>query len=184
MDAFVDLQGFRGADKKFIPKEVAVVSSDGDYCEVLLIKPPMPYSTLPKSVKNEVYYLENYFHGLKWSTGYINFEDFEDELRKLLTPFNGIFVKGYEKQNTLNFLNKPVVNMEGLSCPTFKELKKKMQAIKCLHHHIESPSCALEHALILCEWSKKNSRDECGTNSTMFEEHPDHQECTSTCMCF
>ncbi|KAK4877634.1 hypothetical protein RN001_010140 [Aquatica leii] len=84
-----------------------------------------------------------------------------DKHRNVMVDFS------YEKQNTLNFLNKPVVNMEGLSCPTFKELKKEMQAIKCLHHHIESPSCALEHALILCEWSKKNSRDECGTNSTI-----------------
>ncbi|KAK5643130.1 hypothetical protein RI129_006975 [Pyrocoelia pectoralis] len=180
--AFVDLQGFRGDDNKFIPKEFAVVTDDGNLA-VFLFKPPTSYSTLSHDAKKTVNYLETRHHGLRWSSGYVPFQDFEREATKVLKSYNKIYVKGIEKCQVLGFLNKPIVNLEDNECPSLKNLKKEAQAYRCMHHTIEDPMCALENVLLLQEWEQTNSKDEYGSNSQVAASDSGSEKCISTCMC-
>lgn len=178
MDAFIDLQGFRDLDKKFIPKEVAIISSDGNKLETLLIEPPEIYATLPSSVKKEVTYLEKHFHGLPWGSGFVNFEEFQLEVKRVLQCFDTVYVKGDEKRKVLSFLKNPIINLEKFGCPPLSELKKKKSAVQCMSHTIKSPACALENVLVLVDWYNEYVRDtESVTNNT------ESVECDSTCFC-
>ncbi|KAK5641020.1 hypothetical protein RI129_009567 [Pyrocoelia pectoralis] len=158
LSAFVDLQGFRGEDKKFIPKEFAVVTDD---CKlvVLLIKPPTTYSVLSASAKKTVNYLEKRHHGIRWSSGYVPFQDFERETAKVLEPYRKIYVKGLEKCQVLRFLNKAVLNLEDAGCTSLTNLKNETQTYRCVYHNIEEPVCALENVLLLQDWERANSQD-------------------------
>lgn len=181
MDVFVDLQGFRGVNGEFIPKEIAVISADGYKVETLLIEPPENYSELPPSVKKEVSYLEKHFHGLPWGSGYVNFEEFELEVKRILQCFDTVYVKGNEKLNVLNFLNKNIVNLEQFGCPTLRQLRKKTKAVQCTQHTIDNPVCALENVLILSEWWRLTNEHSGVTEGSA--DDPESIECTQTCLC-
>lgn len=174
----MDLQGFRGADKKFIPKEVAIISADGNRIETLLIEPPEIYSTLPTAVKKEVSYLEKHHHGLPWGSGYVNFEEFRLEVKRVLQSFETVYVKGDEKRRILSFLKQPVVNLEQFGCPPLRELKRRKKAVQCMSHTIESPVCALENVLILSDWYNEYLRNTEGAT-----DDPEPLECESSCFC-
>uniref|UniRef100_A0A1Y1KWN6 Uncharacterized protein n=1 Tax=Photinus pyralis TaxID=7054 RepID=A0A1Y1KWN6_PHOPY len=180
MDAYVDMQGFRGALNEFIPKEISIVSSEGPKCTTLLIKPPQNYS-ITATMKKEIRYLEDYYHGLKWTSGHIRYENFEEELRTLLQPFSKIYVKGLEKQYILNFLNKPIINAEDCGCPSLKKLKKEFGGIRCLNHNSETLMCSQENALMLYEWTQISSTDEFPRTSTSPESHTGF--CKAWCFC-
>uniref|UniRef100_A0A1Y1LXJ9 Uncharacterized protein n=1 Tax=Photinus pyralis TaxID=7054 RepID=A0A1Y1LXJ9_PHOPY len=178
MDAYVDFQGFRGSLKEFIPKEISIVSSEGPSCTTLLMKPPVNY-TVTSSMKKEIKFLEDCYHGLKWNSGYITFENFEEELRTLLQPFNRIYVKGVEKQYLLNFLDKFVINLEDVGCPSLKKLKKSHSGVRCLNHAENTLMCAQENALILHEWAQIDSTNEYPRTSTSVES--DSEEGCACC---
>lgn len=180
MTAFIDLQGFRGDDKNFIPKEVAVISENGYKIAHLLLKPPYQLQSLSRGRRKEVFYMENCFHGLLWRLGQVNFEDFESVLLTLVKDFNTIYVKGTEKKSVLNFLDKSIINLEDLSCPSLDKLKQKFIAVQCLNHTIDDPVCAFENVMLLSRWYKnyEHPRD-----SSPSENNSESDECSKACMC-
>ncbi|KAF2888694.1 hypothetical protein ILUMI_17480 [Ignelater luminosus] len=157
MIAFLDLQGFRGDDETFIPKEVAIISEDGYEFAHFLLKPPYLVQSLSSCRRSEVLYMENHFHGIAWQSGQINFEDFQTELIHLSKNFKTIYIKGDEKRKVLSFLEKSVINLEDLGCPSLAKLKQKFVAVQCLNHNIEPPVCAIENMIILSEWYKRQN---------------------------
>ncbi|KAF2887689.1 hypothetical protein ILUMI_18485 [Ignelater luminosus] len=131
MTAFIDLQGFRGDNKIFIPKEIAIISENGYKIAHLLLKPPYPVQ----------------------SFGQLNFDDFERELSLFVKDFNTIYVKGEEKKNVLSFLDKTIINLEDLECPPLYKLKEKLVAVQCLNHNIASAVCAIENVIPGQHWN-------------------------------
>ena len=53
MEIVIDIQGFRGADEKFIPKEVAVVAINAPIIGHWIITPPYPFDELPVKSRRE-----------------------------------------------------------------------------------------------------------------------------------
>lgn len=177
--AFVDLQGFRGENKQFIPKEVAVISADGNNLAIFILKPPENYAKQSYNVKKSIKYLENKHHGLAWTSGSVNFEEFHTEVARILENFEKVYVKGQEKKEVLSFLNKTVVNLEDLECPSLKVLKKRTVAVRCLNHNIREPFCALENVLILSDWW----RNEYTGSPESATINSDSLDCETTCFC-
>jgi hypothetical protein len=53
MDIVVDIQGFRDAEKNFIPKEIAVFAINAPYVGHWITMPPYPFDDLPESSRRE-----------------------------------------------------------------------------------------------------------------------------------
>lgn len=176
MSVIVDLQGFRGLTDSFIVKEVAIISMDGYKVGHFLFKSPLSPAPKPR----DRFFLENHFHGLLWDTGYINFEDFEPLLTDVLKKFETVYVKGLEKRKVLLFLDKNIINLDEIDCPSLDSLRRKTIGVQCLHHNIKKPVCALENVLILSDWLRENEHT---GNTESIDVNPEPLECASRCIC-
>lgn len=92
----VDIQGFNLPD--FHPKEITFIS--GQQTDHYLLKPPFPVNTLNNQLRKQIKYLERFHHGLKYDSGYVNYDTLDDILQDHLLNNNidMVYVKGHQKQ--------------------------------------------------------------------------------------
>ncbi|XP_011631955.1 uncharacterized protein LOC105423756 [Pogonomyrmex barbatus] len=65
MDIVIDIQGFRDAEGKFMPKEVAVVAINEAFISHCIMMPPYPFVELPEKYRRENNWLSQNFHGIE-----------------------------------------------------------------------------------------------------------------------
>lgn len=159
MSYILDFQGFKNADNDFIIKELAIVSTDGQFYELQLFQPPCDFNELPRQVQKQVLWLEKQYHGLYWSSGYKNYNCLKDVF-KSITINGDIYLKGKEKQkfisNMLSDMNVNICNLEDLDCPNLSTLKQQtnISAFKpcCFNHN--SKHCAYINVHVMLNWWK------------------------------
>ena len=172
MEIVIDIQGFRGADEKFIPKEVAVVAINAPIIGHWIITPPYPFDDLPVKSRRKNNWLSLNYHGIEWFDGETDLECFTIQLREISRQVLRIYTRGQEKAHYLRrLLSKNVYNLEGIS-PTFKNLPEDEECgQRCSHHGFRfRPNakflCALRNACKLKHWIvAQNSSDECSSDS-------------------
>ena len=155
----VDIQGFNLPE--FYPKEISFVN--GHQNAHYLLKPPIPYCTLSHDIKRQVKYLENFHHGLKYSSGYVSYGDLDDILLNhiLNESIDMVYVKGHQKQEFLDRKLRElvdensapkVINVEHINGdqppPNFlKDLPY------CLNHFTNAKyMCSLRNSIRLYDW--------------------------------
>lgn len=159
MSYILDFQGFKNVNNDFIVKELAIVSTDGQFYELQLFQPPCDFSELPQHLQKQVVWLEKQYHGLYWSSGYKNYNRLKDVF-KCITIDGEMYVKGRDKQkfisNLLSDFKINVVNLEDLGCPSVNMLKQQtnISSIKpcCFNHNPKH--CAYVNVHILLDWWK------------------------------
>lgn len=155
--AYIDVQGFKDNSNKFILKEIAVLTRNSSFHDV--IKSPFSINRLNDVHKREVNWLTKNYHGIKWNDGKITI----NELRKIIKPMlhqKTIYVKGEEKIDWIRFIlndktkSIDIVNLECIGCSVklhkFKQLKDSLRNLCNIHS--SQYNCALKNVLILCEW--------------------------------
>lgn len=145
----LDIQGFMLNRKHFIPKELAIY--DGNQLSHYIFKPPFKYHGLTDDNKRQICWLESYFHGLRWSHGWVEFTLFRDILLHETRNDTIVYVKGYEKTKFIQrFLGYKAVEYPGDS----PQLCKVSQSPTCTQHLTTGATkhCALTNVLLL--WSK------------------------------
>lgn len=162
--AIVDLQGFIH-NEDYVVKEICILTKNLKFHEI--VKSPSSFTNLTSKYKQQVKWLENNYHGLRWSQGYITVE----ELRKTITPIlNGksIFLKGLNKirwlQGILNSKMHVYVNVEDMGCNIklsesfFKEsVQQGVNNIECCKKHkFKNNHCALRNASVIRQWYLRN----------------------------
>lgn len=160
MSYILDFQGFKNADNDFIIKELAIVSTDGQFYELQLFQPPCDFNELPRQVQKQVLWLEKQYHGLYWSSGHKNYNCLKDVFKSITTINGDIYLKGKEKQkfisNMLSDLNVNVCNLEDLDCPNLSTLKRQtnISSFKpcCFNHNSEH--CAYINVHVMLNWWK------------------------------
>lgn len=167
MDIVVDIQGFRDGEKKFIPKEVAVVAIDAPIVNHWIMIPPHSFAELPEKIRQENNWLTRNYHGIEWFDGETNSEYFTSQLRQITKCVRHIYVRGNEKVSYLqNLLSRNIYNLEGIS-PTFKNLTVEEESG---HHGFRKFGifhCALRNAYKLKSWIvAQNNFDSDGDNIT------------------
>lgn len=148
ISTFVDVQGFKIADNKFIVKEVAILI-DGNRIAHYIFKPPFDWAFLPCECKRQATWLRKNHHGLHWNDGYIEF----DRLSYLLTTMlqsRIVMVKGLEKKQWLQDFVKDVhiENAEEYEDCAFRLCDGESE-FKCAHH---DGVCALANVFKLHRW--------------------------------
>lgn len=165
--AIVDLQGFKNNSNKFIVKEIAILTKNIKFHDI--IKPPSPISELDYTHQKQVKWLTRNYHGIEWNDGFTTFRELQSTIEHIL---NGkiIYVKGAEKIIWLRRIlgNKrntfEIVDLESKNCSISLHKKNKSSThmkfhICSKHKALQNNSfcwCALQHVLILRNWCQVN----------------------------
>lgn len=155
MEYVLDFQGTKDENNKFIVKELALISTDGQAYELQLIQPHYDFNQPPESVGNKVIWLENHY-GLRWGPGIRYYSDLKDVLQNM-NIYGTVLVKGIEKHKFATELmsecNVNVVNIEDWGCPSLKQLKIQSVLRPCTFNH-NSKTCAYLNVCKVLEWLK------------------------------
>lgn len=141
--ALLDIQGFQLDNNEFIVKELAI--RIGQQLNHYLFKPPIPFNKLTDRERRTVSYVERKIHGLRYSSGYMEYT----ELRKILHAINvdTIYVKGHQKYRFLRQcrLRPEVVNLE----TDMPQPKMDIGIPACLNHRHGYFRCSINSVNIL-----------------------------------
>lgn len=140
----LDFQAYVLNRKKIVPKELAIF--DGYATSHYIFKPPVTFTSLSAHDKRQVSWLENNYHGLRWSIGWISLRDLPNILKyECLNDL--VYVKGSEKKSFIqNILGHTAVVEEYPSLqPTLHRLDLKP---RCFYHSYNG-HCAINHVVTL-----------------------------------
>jgi len=143
MNVTADLQGFWKPDKTFVLKEIAVLHPGALTPIVFQFAVPCPWRDLPTSYQKKNRWLEQRFHGLRWSAGRLPYDTVRGILTSLFKGATRIYVKGYEKAvwlRQLSGLDIPIVDLSDLGCPSLRKLQST------------NTTCAARNVILLAKW--------------------------------
>lgn len=159
MDFIVEIQSFRDAEKKFLPKEVAVVSLQERVVAHWIVKPPCSFSDLPDDVKRTNSYCAQDIHGVQWFEGSISLHQLIRELREFAKKAERVYTHGEEKKLFLeNVIGHQVIDIAKYRAPHHMNLERRFpSSLTCLTHVQEKFSfrknfCALRRAYQAKKW--------------------------------
>lgn len=162
MRCWIDAQGYCNSAAKFIPKEVAVVTSEGhSNFVVTYTKELRSFSTFDRKL---VLWATKNYHRIPYYVGDTHENILRDKILEQIAGCTNIYTKGVDKTCWLaRLVKKPVVDLQVLGCPS---LRKVDLAPACEHHLTRDSRCALSGALFLKNWFDGDSeRDGCAASS-------------------
>ena len=181
MDIVVDIQGFRDAEEKFIPKETAVVAINARIIGHWITLPPYSFDELPERSKRENNWLSQNYHGIEWFDGEANPKYFVRQLREITRRARFIYTRGQEKASYLSdLLSRNIYNLEA-DTPAFKNLPDTDElGHRCSHHGFRSNAkylCALRNAYKLKRWlNERNKRSSNHTTLPFIKKEEEEEE--------
>lgn len=112
----IEFQAFRGNSNEFIVKELVVLDLNTNVPHYFLFKPPYPFHNCNKKNGSCNKWLEKHHHCIRWSEGYVEYEELGKIMHKFCSQFGTIFTSGLEKANFISqyTLNR-VINVDLLS---------------------------------------------------------------------
>lgn len=141
---FLDMQCFY-SDGELVPKELAVY--DGEQLSHYIFKPPCAFRDLSDSCKKQIVWLENNYHGLKWSRGFTPLSEISRILRDKCFG-RTVLVKGLEKTNFIHKFRCGALSI--CECPfTYPALHTLYLSPACQFHTVPYDHCAITNVLIL-----------------------------------
>lgn len=154
---YVDLQGFYLLDR-FIPKELCILK--GIQTNYFLFKPDLEFNALNRNDKTTVYHTEDY-HGLKYTSGYVDYNLIDDILKTHLSYAEIVYVRGQikykfllNKFSELNITSPLLVNIEKFdNSPRWENCPKIQKSLPlCLNHMKQEGICALNNCILIKDW--------------------------------
>lgn len=160
MDIVVDIQGMRGKDSEFIPKEIAVVAVDKPYSAHWITVPPCHFGELPGTSRKQNNYLTKYYHGLEWFEGDVGLKQVYANLREISRGSRHIYTRGHDKMVLLrDITSRDIFDLaDDEDAPSYAFMPKCHR--KCLRHAQLNDSlsdhCALRQAFQIKNWLRDN----------------------------
>lgn len=152
---FIDIQGFRARQPKFILKEFCL--NDGTNTFHHIVESPFPYYRLTESYKRQALFLIKHHHGIGFDCGNITAEHLKEDIYPRLKN-KTILVKGSSK---VEWLNKFFGKLGGITCYNIEDIISKWEVkrdkeYECCEYHQDhyrwnSGICALSNTLKLEE---------------------------------
>ena len=162
MDVIIDIQGFRDRLKKFLPKEVAIVTLQKKSVKHFIVSPPCKFTELPDDVKLTNSYCTTNLHGIQWFAGECNLDTLHKHLYNTAETAVRIYTRGEDKARYIEeVIGRSIINLENYETPNFvklenlfkeswvcgKHVEKSMNRFNCHQEH-----CALRRACLLRKW--------------------------------
>lgn len=163
---FVDLQGFKDKQNKFILKEISICTLQNEVFYHFIMKPPFKWKFLTKNEQKQATWLKERLHGFNWNDGYIHFYDLKKIINMLLQSNKKentiIYVKGEEKIKWLQelfYIKTTISNIENIGCITnlnnTYNNSNKDDITHCRLHNYKF-NCAYKNVISLKQWYKSN----------------------------
>lgn len=165
--AFVDLQGFIGNNNRFVVKEIAIITRNISFHDIVK-STPSTFSDLDAAHKKQVKWLTYNFHGLKWHWGFITLQ----QLRRAIEPILNekiVYIKGDKKVKWLEQILGfkwglcRIIDIESLNSAVSLSMNngctyQKFQV--CKNHNAMKNKidchCAFKNVLIIQNWFQNN----------------------------
>ena len=113
MDLVIDIQCCKDAKNHVVPKEVALISLQGNHLAHWIVLPPYPARRLTVQTREENKWLRQSLHGIDWDEGFTSRKVVQDQLREITKNYDKVYVRGKEKKNLLeNILLNGIINLE------------------------------------------------------------------------
>lgn len=176
----MDIQGFQLDNRRFVAKEIAILTRNGLKLQHWLIQPPCPWQDLTNiALRKRACWLERNYHGLGWSDGHIPYYTTQNIISKMFSSSEcKIYVKGNEKKRYMEAVlggttyNQKCIIVDlsededeyAIPPPSLNITNEYTSKYSCLHHrplvrtnNLENknkiePSCALKNAFTLQTW--------------------------------
>lgn len=160
MSWVIDIQGLFDEDKKFTPKEVAMLCLQNNTMAHWLVKPPHDFTKLSDDIKVTNNYCTTSVHSIEWYHGDISVKQLHYHLYNFAKYAKQIYVRGADKAKYLEaVVCRRVINLEDYRGPAFKKLEKNFPKVDtvCLHHirdlaEKRLSACALYKVHLLKQW--------------------------------
>lgn len=160
------LQGFRGKNAKFVPKEVSVADVEGFFISHWVLNAPYPYldiATCWREMNNRQTINQ---HGLEWYDGDAEIPDVLHNVREICRNARRIFTEGVEEAGYLQILTaREVINL-GTEDPYKKFITHRgPEKTVCYLHAMRNQmadrmySCALRTALTMRRYLLQKQKD-------------------------
>ena len=129
MDIIVEIQGMRGRDFEFIPKEVAVVCFPEQFTAHWIVMPPCRFSELPSNSRSHNNYVTRSYHGLEWFEGDVTCKQLYANLREILRRARTISTRGSTKAQLLREVtSREIIDLEDdEDAPSFDRMPMSMR---------------------------------------------------------
>lgn len=161
MEVFIDLQGFKGANNTFIPKEIAILQV-GCRSRRFILKKTFSIDKLSKELKYQVKWLQKNYHGFDWNDGVDDLYSVKLYLLDHNLHTCRIFVKGLEKKRWLIKLfpiinESNITNLDDFGCPSIKFLQQRYRYIRSCNTHYGN--CAWQNCYLVQQWYQQENRE-------------------------
>lgn len=166
--AIVDIQGFKDNKNRFIVKEFYLETKNLKFHDIIKSPVGRLESILNKKRRNEVKWLTQHYHGIKWDDGYITLKELRNTISFHLNNVK-IYVKGEEKlvwiKQIMNNYNLMCFNLEKFDCNiNLCDHKIQKDYWPCKKHiHVtntnnnNSVQCAITNVKVLKKWFQENN---------------------------
>lgn len=113
MELTIAVNGFRGRDWKFLPKEIAISSVGGNIIAHWVVTPPYPFTDRPEVVQVENNRRTQLLHKIEWFEGDSSTEGVYQQLFTLVKSASTIYTQGEEARLFLKrLICRDVINLE------------------------------------------------------------------------
>lgn len=144
----IEFHGFKGkTEEEFVIKELALVSENNQYT-LLHFHNKIDKSSLEKTYRRTVTWLEKNYHFIDWEYGTLTYSD--EMMRGLCSHFKIIYTKGLEKKKFLSRFHNNVKELP-LALP---KLKVYDERLPCPAHSNKTVHCALQSGVHYMELLK------------------------------
>ena len=113
----IDVQGF-AIENSFIIKELSIVSLNSQNVFHFLAEPPFNKEILTNDEHEQVSWLQNHHHLIKWEDGVLEYFEIFENLREAIRDADVLYAKGREKAT---FIQKATgeftIDLDQLDCP-------------------------------------------------------------------
>lgn len=159
MDIIIDLQGMRGKELEFIPKEISVVGVKTPLTAHWIIAPPCHFGELPRESRVQNNYLTKFYHGVEWFDGDVACKQAYANLREISRVSRRIYTRGNDKAVLLrDVTSRDIINLEGEeNAPSYFNMPASRR--RCFRHGLMRDStlrCAMNQAFRIKKWLREN----------------------------
>ena len=159
MEYIIEIQDLRGQDNAFLPKEIAVLSTEGETVGHWIIAQPFEFSTLPSDIKTTNDFISSRIHGIHWFDGDMSLNKLRHHLYKIARNAVRIYVRGSEKAEYLQgIMARTVIDVEEYTNSGFADLQKQFTCSQLCHYHAclrdeyKHNYCTLRRVYVLRQW--------------------------------
>lgn len=159
----VEFEAFQCENGQFIVKELAITDVEHCTSRVVILKPPFERSRLSTKYKRVAEWLVNYYHGISWNEGTVDYKQLQSILHDVSKTYSTIYTKGLEKTRFLSDFHKKVIDLNDMNVSKYDNTLNDDTLHRCeVKKHNYSVlsnfiyNCALRKAEHYAKWLRNN----------------------------